>query len=188
MLAEKRNDVVDFESLALPYLNFIYRSAFRFCGNRSDAEDLSQETFKAAFEKFHQLKDNKKIKSWLFMILRNAFLKRIAKEKKYSQVDIDLVTYNPQEFKNIGEEYFENILNWELQQALNKLNEKYKTPVLLSYISGYSYQEIADMLCIPIGTVMSRIARGKMFLKKEILKRGMREKNNYKKRKSGIRK
>jgi RNA polymerase sigma-70 factor (ECF subfamily) len=167
-----KKQLATFETLAIPYLDFIYRSAYRFCGNRYDAEDLSQETFRTAFEKFDQLRDTRKIKSWLFIILRNAYFKKIEKEKRYSDVDIDVATYNSREVKNAGRDYFDKILDGELQLALDNLAEKYKTPVILSYIGGYSYQEIADMLHIPIGTVMSRIARGKMFLKKEIIEAG----------------
>jgi RNA polymerase sigma-70 factor (ECF subfamily) len=175
MLPNKKERLASFEKLAIPYLDFIYRSAYRLCGNRSDAEDLSQETFQRAFEKFNQLRDASKIKSWLFMILRNSYLKKIEQEKKYVHIDVDLVSYNPQDAKNIGKEFFNKTLNGELQQAMDKLTEKYKTPVVLSYIGGYSYQEIADMLHIPIGTVMSRIARGKLFLKKEMIEASKRK-------------
>jgi len=157
-----------FQEIALPYLGFIYKSAYRLSGNRADAEDLSQETFRLAFEKFTQLKDTARVKSWLFIILRNAFLQQIKKEK-LNYVDIDLANYNPQAARNAGGYVFNNIMSDDIQAALDKLPEKYKTPVILSYMSGYSYQEIADMLQIPIGTVMSRIARGKNFLKKELL-------------------
>ncbi len=168
----KQRQLSVFEELAIPHLSFIYRSAYRLCGNPTDAEDLSQETFRAAFEKFSQLKDPNKIKSWLFVILRNSYMKKIEKEKKYVLVDIDMdrISYNAKDARHFDKNFdFEKKLNGDLQSALDKLAEKYKTPVLLSYIGGYSYREIADMLHIPIGTVMSRIARGKMFLKKEII-------------------
>ncbi len=172
MTGTKKRRLTAFEEVAIPHLKFIYRSAYRFCGNPTDAEDLSQETFRAAFEKFAQLKDHNKIKSWLFVILRNSYMKKIEKDKKYVLIDIDMdkISYSAKDARHFDKNFdFEKRLNGDLQAALDKLDEKYKTPVLLSYVGGYSYQEIADTLHIPIGTVMSRIARGKMFLKKEIL-------------------
>jgi RNA polymerase sigma-70 factor (ECF subfamily) len=161
-----------FEELAIPYLDFIYRSAYKLCGDHYDAEDLSQETFKTAFEKFYQLKDACKVKSWLFVIMRNAFLKKIAKQKKCILVECDieqLADYVGLIHLDTYDEFFMNFSD-ELQDALGQLEEKYKAPIWLFYIGKYSYQEIANMLHIPNGTVMSRIARGKMLLKSYILK------------------
>ena len=177
MATDKTELLATFERLAIPHLNFIYRSAYRLCGNPTDAEDLSQETFRAAFEKFKQLRDPNKIKSWLFVILRNSYLKKIEKDKNFVLLDIDMdrVTYDPRKAKNISKDFGYRALDGELQTALDKLAEKYKTPIVMSYVGGYSYQEIADTLHIPIGTVMSRIARGKMFLKKEIIETTKKE-------------
>ena len=169
LLPNNKDKLKTFEELAIPHLNFIYRSAYRLCGKRSDADDLSQETFRLAFENFDQLREHNKIKSWLFIILRNVYLKQIKRKKTYVDINIYLASYNLQDFKSIGKEYFDKILNGEVQTALNKLPEKYKTPLILTYIAGYSYKEIADMLHLPIGTVMSRISRGKVFIKKEII-------------------
>lgn len=178
MLNDQKDNLTTFEDLAIPHLNFIYRSAYRLCGNPTDAEDLSQETFQIAFEKFNQLRDSNKVKSWLFVILRNTYMKKLGREKKYvfPDIDMDKISYNYHNAKNIEDPIgFNKTLSGELQAALDRLSEKYKTPVLLSYIGGYSYQEIADMLHIPIGTVMSRIARGKIFLKREIIQTSGKE-------------
>ncbi len=158
--------VSSFEEVALPYLTFIYRSAYRLCGNPTDAEDLTQETFEIAFEKFFQLKDEKKCKSWLFIILRNLFLKQVKKRNKYKFVDIDKLYYN--NIQHISQDQIRNVMDGELQDALDKLDERYKTPLVLSYIGDFSYQEIAKTLKVPLGTVMSRIARGKAYLKREL--------------------
>jgi RNA polymerase sigma-70 factor (ECF subfamily) len=157
-----------FETVALPYLDFIYRSAYRLCGNPTDAEDLVQETFEIAFEKFYQLKDDRKCKSWLFVILRNIYLREIEKYKKYQFIEFDNLNYKLENTRLSRQDQIKNVMDGELQEALNRLEEKFKTPLILSYIGDFSYQEIADMLRIPLGTVMSRIARGKMFLKKEL--------------------
>ena len=98
------------------------------------------------------------------------YLRKVENKKICVNIDIDLATYSPKEAKNISQHFGANpTLNDEVQAALDKLPEMYKTPVILSYMDGYSYKEIANMLHLPVGTVMSRIARGKMFLKQEII-------------------
>jgi RNA polymerase sigma-70 factor (ECF subfamily) len=169
MIGQKK-DTNSFETIALPYLNFIYKSAYRLCGNPTDAEDLAQETFEIAFEKFFQLKDDRKCKSWLFVILRNLYLKEVGRHKKQKFVDLDKLNYpsNIGYIKQSTQDQVRNVMDGELQAALNTLDERYKTPLVLSYIGDFSYQEIANMLKIPLGTVMSRIARGKMFLRRKL--------------------
>lgn len=157
-----------FEEVALPYLTFIYRSAYRLCGNPTDAEDLTQETFEIGFDKFSQLKDENRCKSWLFIILRNLFLKQVKKHNKYKLVDIDKLYYN--DIQHISQDQIRSVMDGELQEALDKLDERYKTPLVLSYIGDFSYREIAKTLKIPMGTVMSRVARGKAYLKRELTK------------------
>jgi RNA polymerase sigma-70 factor (ECF subfamily) len=170
LIFNRKKDTTSFEVVALPYLDFIYKSACRLCGNPTDAEDLAQETFEIAFEKFSQLKDDRKCKSWLFIILRNLYLKEIERHKKYQFIDFDKLYYSIEDVKHTKYDQIRGVMDGELQDALNKLDERYKTPLILSYIGDFSYQEIADILKIPLGTVMSRIARGKMFLKKELTK------------------
>ncbi len=159
-----------FEKIALPHLDFIYKSAYRFCGNATDAEDLTQETFQIAFEKFSQLKDHAKCKSWLFMIMRRLYLKEVEHHKRYTLVDFDDTYYNFRRVKSTSEDQLRHVIEMELQNTLNKLDERYKMPLVLSYLGDFSYQEIADMLKIPLGTVMSRISRAKVCLKKELTK------------------
>ncbi len=159
-----------FEKIALPYLDFIYKSAYRYCGNATDAEDLTQETFHVAFEKFSQLRDTAKCKSWLFMIMRRLYLKEIQRSKRFTLVDFDDTFYDTKGLSSYSEDQLRHIVDGELQNVLDKLDERYKMPLVLSYMGDFSYQEIANMLKIPLGTVMSRIARAKGFLKKELTK------------------
>ncbi len=173
-LTKQKTNTKLFQEFAMPYLGFIYKSACRLCGNPIEAEDLAQETFLVAFENFSQLKDISRCKSWLFVILKNIFLKTISDKKKYLCVDLDKIdlhklNYSSSALKSVDKEYFSKVAREQLQSILDKLDEKYKIPLVLSYLNGFSYQEIADMLEIPIGTVMSRISRGKMYLKKELL-------------------
>ncbi len=170
MFFNKESGSAAFEKTALPHLDFIYKSAYRFCGNATDAEDLTQETFHVAFEKFSQLKDHAKCKSWLFMIMRRLYLKEVQRHKRYTLVDFDDTYYNFKQIKSISGDQLRHVINGEVQTVLDRLDERYKMPLVLSYLGDFSYQEIADMLKIPLGTVMSRIARAKIHLKKELTK------------------
>jgi len=147
--------------------------ALRLSGNEYDAEDITQETFYIAFKRFHQLKDEDKCKSWLFSIMRNLFLKEAERRGNYKELNLDEGEYlfNLESVSNYNEkEITEKIDNQELQVILNKIPEKYKSPFLLFYMDNRSYKEIADVLNIPIGTVMSRISRGRDFVKNLLLK------------------
>jgi len=169
----KKTDEDSFKRTALPHLKFIYNMALRLSGNEYDAEDITQETFYIAFKRFHQLKDEDKCKSWLFSIMRNLFLKEAERRGNYKELNLDEGEYlfNLESVSNYNEkEITEKIDNQELQVILNKIPEKYKSPFLLFYMDNRSYKEIADVLNIPIGTVMSRISRGRDFVKNLLLK------------------
>jgi len=148
----------------LQHSSYIYRVAYRYAGNRMDAEDLTQETFYNAYKKFDQLKDKSKSKSWLFAILRNIYIRELEKKHRYKIIDLEnYVERLPAEGVDIELEI--DLSSSMLQKALNVLEEKYKSPLLLFYFDEISYKEIAAVLDIPIGTVMSRIARAKRFLR-----------------------
>ncbi len=104
-------------------------------------------------------------------ILRNIHFKELKKKKHFPSVNLDDISYKLEDYKDFNYESMRKIVNGELQQALNKLDERYKTPLILSYMDGFSYKEIASILNTPMGTVMSRIARGKIFLKNELSKK-----------------
>ncbi len=166
-----------FRELAYPNLKFLYNMALRYAGNSYDAEDMVQETFYTAFKNFHQLRDEGKCKSWLFTILRNIYLKELRQRVRMREVeygeDIDYVSYLEEAADPFDmEKTFEkNMESSRIQHILNRLPEKYKSPLLLCYMEDMSYKEISDILDIPIGTVMSRLARGKELLKTEVLRR-----------------
>ena len=171
---KRQQDV--FWNLAQEHTRFLYNAAFRYAGNRYDAEDLVQETLYTGYRKFHQLRDDRKFKSWMFRILRNHFLKW---QRKKVPVQVD-------EFEN-GIDYLSQLESVPLpidaasvyekkleaatiQSILDKLPEKYKTVLILYYMEDYTYQEIADMLEVPAGTVMSRLSRAKQIMKKSLLR------------------
>jgi RNA polymerase sigma-70 factor (ECF subfamily) len=161
-------------TLADPHLDFIFNVAFRLSGNRYDAEDLSQETMTVAFDKFSQLKDHERVRYWLLAILRNLYL-RSHEKKRPTLLDVpDEESYISVFERMTAEgtpesEFFEIDSAREVQGVLNRLPEKYKTPLILFYTEEWSYREIADGLDLPMGTVMSRIARGRDLVKKELL-------------------
>ena len=175
-IGRKKHQREVFWNLAQNQTRFLYNVAFRYVGNRYDAEDLVQETLYTACNKFHQLRDRRKFKSWMFAILRNHFLKW---QRKKAPVQAD-------EFEN-GIDYFSQLESVSLQQdvasiyeekieaetvqsILDKLSEKYKAVLILYYMEDSSYQEIADMLAVPVGTVMSRLSRAKQIMKKALLR------------------
>lgn len=150
-------------SILLQHFEYIYKVAFRYTGNGMDAEDLTQETFYQAQKYFSQLKDTSKAKNWLFTILRNLYLKEFEQKRRSKQVDIEqIIKASPADSHAEAHTEFSDA---GLQRALDLLEEKYKTPLLLFYFSNSSYREITEILDMPIGTVMSRISRAKTFLR-----------------------
>ncbi len=125
MFFNNKSSSTAFEKTALPHLNFIYKSAYRFCGNAADAEDLTQETFHVAFEKFSQLKDAAKCKSWLFIIMRRLYLKEVEHHKRYTLVDFDDSYYNLRQIKSTSEDQLRRVIGVELQSASNRFDERY---------------------------------------------------------------
>jgi len=151
--------------LVAEYYLPLYRYAFRLSGTAVDAEDLTQDAFCTAQMRLHQLRDPGRVKSWLFAILRNGYLHRV-REEPPRPIPLDLVgevaepTPDPPAAVDPD----------QLQAALNELPEVYRTPVILFYFENFSYREIADQMDLPIGTVMSRLARAKVFLRERFLK------------------
>lgn len=139
----------------------LYRYAYRLSGGSADAEDLTQEAFCKAQAQFAQLRDPERAKPWLFSILRNAYLHRARTEKGHKPVSLDLVGEVPGRPPPDTPE----VDGDQLQAALNDLAEGFRTPVILFYFEDMSYRDIAEQMDLPIGTVMSRLARAKAHLR-----------------------
>jgi RNA polymerase sigma-70 factor, ECF subfamily len=143
----------------------LYRYAYRLSGTSADAEDLTQETFSKALARISQLREPERARSWLFRILRNGYLHRVRDEKRHRVISLaavgDVAEQPPEELPDIDPA--------RLQQALNELDETFRTPIILFYFEEFSYKEIAEQLDLPIGTVMSRLARAKAHLKSLLL-------------------
>lgn len=169
---DRKREAELFEKIALGHWNYIFNSAFKLSRNFSMAEDLTQETFLTGLEKFSQLRDHRKIKTWLYRIMRNQFLSSIEKVKNrryYNYEDLSWmledVTLTEKRIQNEG-------FSDDLMHQLDRLDEKYRTPLLMSAMDDYSYKEISSALDIPVGTVMSRISRGKAFMRDNVNRLG----------------
>ncbi len=161
----------DYSNHLHPNGPIILGAAYRLCREKDQAEDLVQETFYYALKNFHQLKDRDKCKYWLFSIMRNLFLKDVKKRKNWLELEFDTVCDNLHTKQPLDpeSEYIQNELKQKVQTAMDTLNERLKFPIILFYFENRSYKEIADILDIPIGTVMSRLARAKVHLKQHLL-------------------
>lgn len=143
----------------------LYRYAYRLSGSAEDAEDLTQQTYLIACETLHQLRDPQAAKSWLCTILRRAFLKLRKTHHELLPLEDTTEPAQPRNPADFDEEI--------LQQTLGELPEEYRSAVILYYFHELSYKEIAQALEIPLGTVMSRLSRGKSLLKLGLSRRDL---------------
>lgn len=147
------------------YYVALYRYAYRLTGSIVDAEDLTQETFCKAQLSLSQLRDRSRAKPWLFSILRNTYLHRVRAEKQQGMVSLEGIPDVPEPLPDS----LPDIDPEQLQQALNALPETYRTPIILYYFEDFSYRDIAEQMDLPLGTVMSRLARAKAFLRARLV-------------------
>ncbi len=171
----------EFKKLAYPHMKLLYNMALKYCGNSYDAEDIAQETYLMAFNKFHQLRDKSKCKPWLLRILRNNFLKNYQKKKAQQRLSESEYINHLKETLSSGTA--ETLLikasgNEVIHKAMDRLPIKYKEVLLLYYMEDMLYKEIATSLHIPIGTVMSRLTRAREGLKALLLKKINAEQHN----------
>jgi len=171
----------EFEAVALPHLDALFNLAVNLTRNRKDAEDLVQETYLRAFRFFDSYESDTHIKAWLFRILRNTFINRYrAAKARPDEVEFNRIeaTYElaiEEEFLRSRQApdpealVLEGVLDEEVQAALAALPEEYRSVVLLALVEELSYKEIAASLSIPIGTVMSRLHRGRKLLQAALL-------------------
>ena len=168
-----------FETEALSFLDALYRTALRMTRSEAEAEDLVQETYIRAFRFREQFTPGTNLKAWLFRILTNTFInqyRRKAARPETTELDDveESILYRHMRDVSPGSsspdpeaELIDNTLSSEVKEALEALPEKFRTTLLLD-VEGFSYKEIADMLDIPIGTVMSRLHRGRKFMQKRL--------------------
>ncbi|MCS7167388.1 MAG: RNA polymerase sigma factor [Gemmatales bacterium] len=154
------------EAIISQYYQGLYRYAYRLTGSATEAEDLTQETFVKALTHHEQLRDAERIRPWLYSILRHEYLQRCrAHQQRGRMVSLD-------DFHDLPDGVVEAPAHVDtelLQQGLLQLPEEFRTPLVLAYWEDFRYQDIAEIMGIPIGTVMSRLWRAKQWLKHWLL-------------------
>jgi RNA polymerase sigma-70 factor (ECF subfamily) len=153
------------QELVEQHYESLYRYAYRLSGSAADAEDLTQEAFCQAQLKLNQLRDPTRVKAWLFSILRNKYLHRLRDARREMTLPLDTIG----DVAQSAPEPPLDIDPQRLQQVLNELPEDFRTPVILFYFDDFSYRDIAEQMDLPIGTVMSRLARAKAHLRARLL-------------------
>ena len=157
----------EFESAALPHMNALYRTAARVVNNRSEAEDLVQETYLQAWKSFHRFEPGTNCRAWLFKILfhliqhqrRKWHNSKLVQESEEMLLQ-DTVAYEPPVPEHLSDQ--------EVLAALEKISVQYREVVLLADVQEFSYKEVAATLGVPVGTVMSRLSRGRKLLRAEL--------------------
>jgi RNA polymerase sigma-70 factor (ECF subfamily) len=167
----------DFEEEIIPHLDAMYNFALRLTSDPSDAEDLVQDTIVKAFRFFSSYEKGTNAKAWLFRILKNSYINNYRKKSKQpNQVDYDEVSTFYETIRaertdtsDLEDKMFRDLIDDDISQALEELPEDFRTVVLLCDIEDFTYEEIANMLDVPIGTIRSRLHRGRNLLKAQLM-------------------
>jgi RNA polymerase sigma-70 factor (ECF subfamily) len=173
-------DQARFSELAMEYMGSLYSAALRMTRNPADAEDLVQETYLKAYRAFGSFQEGTNLKAWLYRILTNTFINSYrARRRRPEQTELDDVE-DLYLYRRLGgleavsagrsaeEEVLEHFTDGDVKEAVESLPEQFRMAVLLADVEGFSYKEIADILDVPIGTVMSRLHRGRKALQKTL--------------------
>ncbi len=170
-----------FESEAVPHLDAVFRFAFRLTGSAPDAEDLVQETFLRAYRSWHRYEPGTRAKSWLFTICRNAFLRQRQHETRRDEVMLQAVDHTgstdtgleaalfmPAHQHDPEGNFFFSVIDEQILRMIDRIPMEFREVVLLSDLEGMAYAEIAEQLDVPIGTVKSRLFRGRRMLQERL--------------------
>lgn len=169
----------DFEAAALPYLDSLYNTAYRMTRNAADAEDLVQETYLKAYRYYDKFEEGTNFKAWLFKIMKNTFINNYRRQQltppqsDFADIEESFETSLNKDaggqIKNPEEEFLETVLDEDVQRSLDDLPADYRMVVVLADLEGFSYKEIAEILEVPVGTVMSRLYRGRRLMERAML-------------------
>jgi RNA polymerase sigma-70 factor, ECF subfamily len=173
-------DQASFTAQAMEYMPALYSAALRMTRNPADAEDLVQETYLKAYRGFGSYQQGTNLKAWLYRILTNTFINRYrAAKRRPDETDLDDVEdfylyrrlgglEGARASRSAEDELLDVLTESEVREAVESLPENFRLAVLLADVEGFSYKEIAEILDIPIGTVMSRLHRGRRALQKRL--------------------
>jgi RNA polymerase sigma-70 factor (ECF subfamily) len=173
-------DQSTFADQAMEFAPQLYSAAMRMTRNQADAEDLVQETYLRGYRSFNTIQQGTNLRAWLFRILTNAYINRYrAKQRRPLETDLadieDLYLYRrlgsmetAAASMSAEEQFLDIFTDDEVKTALEELPENFRLPVLLADVEGFAYKEIAEMLDIPIGTVMSRLHRGRKAMQRAL--------------------
>ncbi|MBN1279932.1 MAG: sigma-70 family RNA polymerase sigma factor [Chlorobiaceae bacterium] len=166
----------EFQEEAVAHINSLYNYALHLTMNPDDAEDLVQETYLKAYKFFNSFERGTNCKAWLFKILKNNYINRFRKNSREpGKVDYDLIKDFYHSIKDVrsdtseaDSDYFHSLMHEEVYQALQSLPEEFREVIQLCDIEGFTYEEIANMVESPIGTVRSRLYRGRKLLRGQL--------------------
>lgn len=166
-----------FERDALPFLDALYSAALRMTKNPENAEDLVQETYAKAFSSFHQFSEGTNLRAWLYRILTTTFINIYRKEQRRPLISdgeieewqiAEAATHTSDQGKSAEVEALEQLPDSDIKNALQELPEEFRLAVYFADVEGFSYKEVAEILNIPTGTVMSRLHRGRKLLRESL--------------------
>ena len=162
----------EFEETALQYKDELYKSALRMTRNEIEAEDLVQETFLRAYRFFNKFEKGTSMKAWLLKILKNTFINKFNEQSKMPEyIDFEQLKFyeeEPIDPNDPEEDIIYRLFDDEVMKSVHALPGEFRDVIILSDVQGFSYKEVSEILGCPIGTVMSRLHRGRKLLRKSL--------------------